>query len=281
MEIPDSETTQIIDLSVLRGDFQKKPKKQKLDLYEVPADNMFGDSVTGIVRQLNEDCYACCAKHDGHLSLAMVADGIGGRDSGEIASAMCISSVIRSWRTFSGKYSDTTWERAQLFLKNAIDSANGKIYQSANEQNIRMGTTIAALLFADRYAVIANAGDSRVYRLRAGNLEILSTDHTPVAEALEKGEITLEEAEKSPFRHTITRAVGIMESANPQFRVVDHIPGDRYLLCSDGLTLHVPDEEIRTELDSCCDPEQCVEHLIKRTLRGGAYDNATIISVFA
>jgi protein phosphatase len=160
-------------------------------------------------------------------------------------------------------------------------AANSLVYKAALQKNIQMGTTIAAIQFADRYAVIANAGDSRVYRLRDEQLELLSTDHTPAAEAFARGEMTWEEAQISPLRNRITRAIGVAEFAVPQLRVVDHKPGDCYLLCSDGLTAHVSDSEILQEMASCCDPHQCVDHLMKRTLCGGATDNTTIISIFA
>lgn len=281
MENPDDEITQAIDLAALRGDSPRKPKRKKFDLYEVTAESIAADSLPGLVRKHNEDCFACCTKPDGLLSLVLVADGIGGSEKGEVASSACVASIVKSWRKFSSRYTDTTWENAQMFLFHAIMDANELVYKTSVQQNIPMGTTVAAIQFADRYAVIANAGDSRVYRLRNHELEQLSTDHTPVAEALSRGEISETEAKESPMRHTITRAIGVVEFAAPQVRVVDHLPGDCYLLCSDGLTLHVSDEEIRQEMEACYDPVQCVDHLIKKTLRGGAHDNVTIISVFA
>ena len=277
----DSDKTQVIDLAALRGEPPRKPKREKLDLYEVTPDNMFGDTIPGLVRPNNEDSFACCSRPDGHLSMAVVADGISGSDGGELASTACIAGMVRSWRSFTAKYQDTTWENAQRFLSDTIRNVNSAICRDAAKRNVTMGTTVAALLFADRYAVIANAGDSCVYRLRDHQLELLSTEHTVAAEALIKGEITPEQLETFPFRHTITRAVGVSEKEKPQIRVTDHQPGDGYLLCSDGLTLHVPDEEIRREMDSCYEPRECVEHLIRTTLRGGARDNVTIISVFA
>ena len=281
MEVPDSEITQTIDLAALRNEVAIKPKRKKLDLYEVNADNIAGDSVAGVVRSHNEDSFACCTKPDGYLSLAVVADGIGGSQHGEVASSACIATLIKSWRRFSGKYTDTTWENAQDFLLHAVMEANELIYRTSVQNNTHMGTTLAAIQFADRYAVVINVGDSRVYRLRDHQLSLLSTDHTPVAEAVARGELTWEEAKDSPFRHTITRAIGVSEFVVPQFRVVDHQPGDCYLLCSDGLTLHIPDEEICQEMDACYDPIQCVEHLITKTLRKGAHDNVTIISIFS
>ena len=280
MENPDDEITQAIDLAALRGEPARKPKRKKFDLYEIHTDSMAADSLPGLVRKNNEDCYACCTKPDGHLSLTIIADGIGGSEKGEVASSACVSSMIKAWRKFSSQFEDTTWENAQEFLVHAVIDANELIYKASLQDKIPMGTTIAAIQFADRYAIIANAGDSRVYRLRNHELEQLSTDHTPVAEALFKGEISKNEAINSPMRHTITRAIGVTEFAAPQIRVVDHQPGDCYLLCSDGLTLHVPDEEIKQEMDACYDPVQCVDHLIKKTLLRGAHDNVTIISIF-
>lgn len=281
MENSESEITQAIDLAALRGEVSSKPKRKKLDLYEVPADNIAGDSVAGLVRSHNEDSFACCTKPDGYLSLAVVADGIGGSEYGEVASSAAVATIIKSWRKFSGKYGDTTWENAQEFLVHAVMDANELVYKTSVQNNVRMGTTLAAVQFADRYAVIVNVGDSRVYRLRDHKLNLLSTDHTPVAEAVARGELSWEAAKDSPLRHTITRAIGVSEFVVPQFRVVDHQPGDCYLLCSDGLTIHIPDEDICQEMDACYDPIQCVEHLITKTLRKGAHDNVTIISIFA
>lgn len=281
METPDDEITQPIDLAALRGELTRKPRRKKLDLYEVTADSMAGDTMPGLVRKHNEDAFACCSKPDGYLSLAIVADGIGGREYGEIASSACVATMIKAWRRFSSGITDTTWENAQDFLIHAVMEANDLVYKTSLQKNVQMGTTLAAIQFADRYAVIANAGDSRVYRLRDHQLELLSTDHTPVAEAVARGELSQEEAEKSPLRHRITRAIGVTEFAVPQLKVVDHKPGDCYLLCSDGLTAHVSDSDIQQEMDSCYDPVQCVDHLMKRTLRGGASDNVTIIAIFA
>ena len=166
-------------------------------------------------------------------------------------------------------------------LVHAIMDANESVYKIALQKEVLMGTTLAAVLFADRYVLVANAGDSRVYRLRNHTLEQLSIDHTAVAEALALGEITEQEAANSPYRHTITRAVGAGEFIVPQISVTDHLPGDCFLICSDGLTSHLTDEEIAWEMDSCYDPAQCVDHLMKQTMRKGAYDNITIISIFA
>lgn len=281
METPDDEITQAIDLAALRGEIPRKPKRERIDLYEVSAENISAESLPGLIRKHNEDSFACCTKPDGHLSLAVVADGIGGSEKGEVASSSCVALLIREWRKFSSRYTDTTWENAQEFLSQTLFDANDLIYKDSIKKKIPMGTTVAAIQFADRYAVIANAGDSRVYRLRDHELQQLSTDHTPVAEALTRGEITEQEAMQSPFRHAITRAIGVTEFTSPQFCIVDHQPGDCYLLCSDGLTLHVSDEEIRQDMDACYDPVQCVDHLIKKAYRGGAHDNVTIISIFA
>ena len=145
MDIPDSETTQAIDLAALRGEYPRKPKREKFDLYEVSADNVYADSLIGLVRQNNEDCYACCTKKDGHLSMLAVADGIGGSDSGELASSICIAALVRAWRAFTKKYQDTTWEDAQNFLMNAIDTANEIVYRESLLRNNQMGTTVAVL----------------------------------------------------------------------------------------------------------------------------------------
>ena len=226
MEIPDNEITQARDLAALRDESIRKPKRKKFDLYEVTADTMAGDTMSGLIRRHNEDAFACCAKPDGYLSLAVIADGIGGRKQGEVASSACVATMIKAWRKFSSKYTDTTWENAQDFLIHAVMDANDLVYKTSLQKNVQMGTTIAAVQFADRYAVIANAGDSRVYRLRDHQLELLSTDHTPAAEAFARGEMTWEEAQVSPLRNRITRAIGVSEFAVPQLRVVDHKPGD-------------------------------------------------------
>ena len=129
METPDDEITQPIDLAALRGELTRKPRRKKLDLYEVTADSMAGDTMPGLVRKHNEDAFACCSKPDGYLSLAIVADGIGGREYGEIASSACVATMIKAWRRFSSGITDTTWENAQDFLIHAVMEANDLVYK--------------------------------------------------------------------------------------------------------------------------------------------------------
>jgi len=219
----------------------------------------------GLIRSNNED-----AAHVGERLLA-VADGIGGAPAGELASEI----VIRSLRALDEAPGDADPEQA---LREALAGANREISAVAEADPARqgMGTTVTALFVAGERLTLLHVGDSRGYLLRAGELVRLTRDDTFVQELVDRGLISAEEARVHPQRSIITQAVQGGEFTSTVTMLTPQT-GDRYLLCSDGLSDYVGDAEIERTLTLCPDPQPCAERLVRLALRAGAPDNVTVI----
>ncbi len=227
-----------------------------------------GLSHAGCVRELNEDRYLVKTES----GVFAVADGMGGHDAGEIASA----SIVEHLKSV-GIPSSAPDLRARF--EDRVTIANREIQQISSSRNgAVIGSTLAALLaFESQYACIW-AGDSRVYLLRQGHLFQLSRDHTEVQELLDRGAISPEEASTWPRRNVITRAIGVWEDLSLEMAHGQIHPDDKFLICSDGLTVHVPDEEIRDMLQENSPQETC-RSLIDLALSRGGTDNVTVVVV--
>lgn len=218
----------------------------------------------GLRREHNEDTYYA----DAELGLWLVADGMGGHENGEVASALARDTLVQQI------------QRGEA-LARAIQIADEEIIQHSNRrsQALPMGTTIAAIRLKDDAFEVAWVGDSRVY-LWDGALRQISQDHSYVRELIEQGAISPEQARTHPHRNVVTQALGVTD---PQSLRVETIAGQitagqQILLCSDGLTEEVDDAEIasilgRTDLTA----QECVDHLILAALDGGGSDNVTVI----
>jgi len=220
----------------------------------------------GLVRDNNED-----AVHAGRR-LLVVADGMGGLPAGELASAILVCALA--------PVDGLPAEGEPLHqLVDALMTGNARIEQAVAEAEAErsgMGTTVTAVLLdGDRLAVL-NVGDSRTYRLRAGELVQLTRDDTYVQALVDQGVLTPEDARRHPHRALVTQAVQ-GGAVRPIGRVVPPEPGDRLLLCSDGLSDYVTDDVIGATLRAYPDRESCAAELIKRTLEAGAPDNVTVI----
>lgn len=255
----------------------------KVDLYAVNADDIACDSHPGFVRAENEDSFLYCTRADGHGSLAAVADGVGGQMKGAEASRFCLSLLLREWGAFLHKESSPDPETVRTFLAEAAERINRAVFQRAIDQKLpeHMCTTLALVMFAGKSAVLLHAGDSRIYRLREDRMERLTRDHTFVNDLVSAGLLNGEEAESHPYSHVLSRSIGASETLEPDVQICDHQPGDRFLLCSDGLTCHVSDSEIQNALASSYEPSQTVRILMDLALQRGGRDNITIVCVFA
>jgi len=240
-----------------------------------------GHSDTGRVREHNEDCIA--VRPD--LGLAVLADGMGGHRAGEVASSLAVQAVVDELERAllesplaSGVDDDGT-EAVYLTL-NTVAQANMLVYQSAQENPERtgMGTTLVLALFAAGSVTIAHVGDSRVYRLRNARLEQLTHDHSMVEEAVRKGLLTREEAQRNFSKNIITRALGVGPDVDVDVQQFELCSGDVYLLCSDGLTDVVSDAELQLALrDFGANLDQAVRHLIALANAGGGHDNISVV----
>ncbi len=239
--------------------------------------DMFALSIAGR-RGNNED--AICAAPD--LGLFVVADGMGGYEGGEIASALTIDAIHGLVRRTAAD-ADVTWpypidpqltigeNELMVATRLAADQIAARRVGPLSE----MGSTVAAMLITREHAVIAHVGDSRVYRLRGGELTQLTIDHSLVAQLVASG-MPPEEAEKCPWRHVVTRALGTT-SAEPEVHREPARPGDAYLLCSDGLSEVLEPAEIAALLS--LPAEQACRALVDAAYEAGSRDNISAIVV--
>jgi protein phosphatase len=216
----------------------------------------------GIVRDHNEDGYLV----DDGLGLVAVADGMGGHRGGEVASATALEALHASFAASGG-------------LRDAVLAANDAVLERADDDNLRgMGTTLTAGVFGDDGTLlIGHVGDSRAYLLRDGELSRITTDHSLVEELVAAGELTEEEAERDPRRSMITRAIGLDGDLAVDLYPVVLVPGDRVILCSDGLSNMVSDAGIADILGADDDPATAAQRLIDAANAGGGIDNTTVL----
>lgn len=234
----------------------------------------------GRARTHNEDCIVV----DAALGLALVADGMGGYNAGEIASSMAaelISASITVNAAHGSAALDHETERQHLLHK-AIHIANERILAAAQSTAAcnGMGTTLVLALFSKDQVTIAHIGDSRAYRLREGKLEQLTQDHTLLQQQLQAGLLTNEQASKANNRHWLTRALGVMPQVAADMREEKLQTGDRYLLCSDGLSDHVPLLKLQDILShsGTTQAEQC-RLLIAAANQHGGDDNISVVLI--
>jgi serine/threonine protein phosphatase PrpC len=229
----------------------------------------------GRVRENNEDKFDFFEPHEPSVlatkgRVFAVADGMGGHSAGQVASELSLNVFIRSF------YSDRNPE-IEKGLANAVREANAYVVDVARTVPGRsgMGATLTAAIIRDDDLYIAQVGDSRCYLLRGGTLEQITEDHSWVAEQVRAGTMSLEDAEQSPFRNVITRSMGGAPEVEPDVTAVKMQPGDRFMLCSDGLTGMVPDVEV-AELLSQGSPSVAAWNLVDRANEYGGRDNITV-----
>ncbi len=223
-------------------------------------------SDVGKVRTLNEDSFL--ARH----GLFVVADGMGGHEAGEVASAMAVS-VLESLPTLP----------PIGLVASTLARANSAVFAAAGHGPGSMGTTTVGLALVDNTGLpswtVFNVGDSRCYRLRSGRLTRLTTDHSYVGELLAQGAITPDQALVHPGRNVVTRALGTEATVEPDYCVMTPEAGERFLLCSDGLYNELADEEIARLLSAEADPACAAETLVRAAVSRRGRDNATAVVV--
>ncbi|WP_349814785.1 Stp1/IreP family PP2C-type Ser/Thr phosphatase [Curtobacterium sp. MCJR17_043] len=206
--------------------------------------------------------------------LFAVADGMGGHAGGDVASAIAIRRIREVDREFTSAHD------AEFALQSALIAANQLITETVFEHQelTGMGTTVSAMIRVGDQLAIAHIGDSRIYRWRDGELQQITSDHTFVQRLVDSGRITPEEAAVHPRRSVLMRVLGDVDAApEVDTAVMDIRPGDRWLLCSDGLSSYLAEERIRHALASSMDANQVTQRLVKETLDHGAPDNVTVV----
>ena len=227
-------------------------------------------SAVGLIRNGNEDGALT------HPQLIAVADGMGGHAGGEIASSIALQILSRRALIFTDREMDK--DSADDYFNSTIDEIDNALKVASDEDPTLsgLGTTLTALFIRDSQAVLLHVGDSRCYRLRGNTLEQLSNDHTVIQELLDQGAISQAEAADHPQRSMLTQALRGDGDVTPVLQMYEVKKGDRYLLCSDGLSGVLTDKEIKVGLKKS-DKDQAVKFLSDATYINGAPDNVTIL----
>ncbi len=238
----------------------------------------------GLVRPNNEDNYYLAEDKD----VLVVADGMGGHASGEIASKMAVD-VIKGFfdgtddrdEPVIGAYREEYSEKTNA-IGSAVRLANMAIYEAAQSNPAwqGMGTTLSAVVLDNKRLSIAHVGDSRVYLVRAGNIMQLTDDHSIVQEQVRRDLLTQEEAETSQMKHVLTRALGIASDVTVDLDELTIADGDALVLCTDGLTNMVSDDDILSVVLSDDNPAAACERLVDMANGNGGQDNITIIVAY-
>jgi protein phosphatase len=223
-------------------------------------------SDVGRVRSLNEDATLVMPG----AGVFAVADGMGGHNAGDVASKLAVESLRNRLR---GRVATPT------ALQSAVQETNLTLLRRAqsDEACSGMGTTLTLLWMAKDGALIGHVGDSRAYRYRDGMLRQCTEDHSVVAELVRQGALTQEEARVHPYRNVITRALGTAGYVEVDVVALDVAPGDRFLLCSDGLTGMVSDEHIEKTLSAAPTLDAAADALLAAALKAGGRDNITLL----
>lgn len=230
----------------------------------------------GIVRENNEDACFVIPSHDVYI----VADGVGGNNSGEVASSTAVSEIAAFVNEEDLKGCRNPEEIFGFFYE-ALEIANNRIYEIGmeNDDNRGMATTVVTAYVRDDLAYVSNIGDSRAYLFRNGRLNKITTDHTYVNELISKGLLTEEEAENHRQKNVITKALGTERLADPDFYKVSLEKNDVLMLCSDGLHGEVPHEDLERILNRGESMNETCTLLVDEAIRYGGRDNITVVCI--
>ncbi|OLP07578.1 Stp1/IreP family PP2C-type Ser/Thr phosphatase [Rhodoferax antarcticus] len=235
---------------------------------------------TGLVRTNNEDAFDFDAIH----GVAMLADGMGGYNAGEVASSMAVLGVkgeLVRWLAANGPHQSA--KQVSRVVETCFDEANLAILNASisNPHYTGMGTTLVVGVFHDRRLILAHVGDSRCYRLRSGVLTQMTKDHSMLQEQVDAGFLTQAQAAYAPGKNLLTRALGVEEVLRVDLREHAVEPGDLYLMCSDGLTDMMTDKEMTLVLTQRAQLVQMAAELVEQCNRNGGRDNISVMLVQA
>src|SRR5687767_1183675 len=241
-----------------------------------------GQTDTGRVREHNEDTIAL----DPDIGLLVLADGMGGYNAGEVASGIAVKTIVNLVREAVDRQdltvhdNDSGMSRPGILLRDAIHRANKIIYQTARTQpNCEgMGTTVVAGLFFDDKLTIAHVGDSRMYRLRDSRLEQVTQDHSLMQELVSRGFYTPEEAARAAAKNFVTRALGVEPTVEVEVTEIPVAKDDLFLLCSDGLSDMVEDDDIQLTISTFgANLETLAKQLVLLSNENGGRDNISVV----
>ena len=239
----------------------------------------YGMTDRGCVRKENQDAFKISTIDGADVVTAVLCDGMGGAQAGSVASQMaCDAFMFHAANSIDEK---STVKDMNAILTEAVRYANVKVYDKsfADFTCMGMGSTLVAIALNSKRAMICNVGDSRAYLYNGSTVEQITHDHSLVEEMVERGKITREEAESHPNKNIITRAIGVEATVKCDIFDIKLRDGDKVLLCSDGLTNLVTDEEIASVLMKNPELENACLKLVTLALQRGAPDNVTVVLV--
>ena len=237
---------------------------------------------TGKVREHNEDSIS----GDADTGLLVLADGMGGYNAGEVASSLAVKTIVNQVREHLERENlrsvdaESGLARTSIILRDAIHRANKIIYQTAHTQAQceGMGTTVVAALFFDNRVTIAHVGDSRLYRAQGGKFERITMDHSLLQELVDRGLYSAEEAQRAANKNYVTRALGVEPTVEVEIREIPVQKGEVYMLCSDGLSDMIEDEDIHLTINTFSDNLDTVaRQLIQLANDNGGRDNISVL----
>lgn len=233
---------------------------------------------TGQARKHNEDFVAA----DADYGLAILADGMGGYNAGEVASGMTVTLLMQGLKTRLAEFDAGGAAALADVVREEVAKSNTAVYETARSrpQCAGMGTTLVMAVFHDNQLVVAHIGDSRLYRLREERLDQITRDHSLLQEQIDSGMLSEEEAAHSHNKNLVTRALGVDPEVPLDVAIHEAKPGDIYLLCSDGLTDMVPIDDIRDTVDLMgANLPLAAQHLVQMANDHGGRDNITVALV--
>ena len=238
----------------------------------------WGLSDPGMVRNQNQDAYQV-VQLDRSTLLGVVCDGMGGAKSGNIASSLAVDVFVEEVRRTWTSHMDQ--EKVDQMLKSAVKLANFTVFDQSQqfEEFDGMGTTLVAVLIRGRSATVINVGDSRAYKVDRGGIRQVSRDHSLVQLMVDRGELTPEMARTYPGKNFITRAIGTEPIVISDIYHLDALKGDYFLLCSDGLSNMMDDQEILFEVLHGVNKQNCCQRLLEIAKNRGAPDNVTSVLI--
>lgn len=239
--------------------------------------NVCGKTDVGLRRHENQDTFA--VEQGEKLLIAVVCDGMGGAEGGQIASSLAVETFMKELRALLRE--DMSMEQLRELASFCVAQANTAVYQrSIEDEDCRgMGTTLVSAVAGEKGTVVCNVGDSRAYLIRGGEITRITHDHSVVQTLVENGNITAEEARTHPNRNLITRALGTEEITQCDAFEVSLAQGDKLLLCTDGLVVTATDEDICRAVCAEESTEKNLDELIALAKAQGAPDNVTVVLI--
>jgi len=241
---------------------------------------LWGITDSGKVRKHNQDVFQTFSSDDKNIAVLVVCDGMGGANAGNIASGLAADAFMKYMKEEIEELSeDYNRSDIAIMMTNAVLSANTEVYEKSfqDEEYSGMGTTLTAAVTTNHGEVVANVGDSRLYHISDNIITQITRDHSVVEDMIERGEITRYEARRHPSRNLITRALGTGVYEPPDIFFIEMQNDDTIILCSDGLTNVVLDNEIQTEMERGATVRESCEILVDKALERGAPDNVTVV----